>query len=209
MSGKCDLTDSDSEVVGSRSDQKGSSIWFVSSDISIPYSTTWLGKVQTFFLSNKFHVLIVVLVVLDCLCVAGKLTIESLHNEKNNATSRSSSREALNRSQSDSFNCTCLPINETLVNGLAMNPAMCSAEKVFKYASFAILSVFVFEIVLRIIFVPKVFTRFLELFDTMVILVSFGLSLFLVIKQHDVYSFTGMVTILRFEFKIVTTFRQS
>jgi hypothetical protein len=195
-------TGSDSELAESGSHQNRGFHFTGSSHISIPDPDTWIAKMQTFFLSRKFHAIIIALVVLDCLCVTGKLIITSLHKEMINSIGRNSASTTVpNLNRADSFNCSCLPANQTFVNIVPMNPDMYLAHRVFKYTSFVILSVFVLEIVLRFIFVPKVFAHFLELFDTIVILVSFAISLYVIVDLNDVYSFTGIVTIIRFVFK--------
>ncbi len=67
-------------------------------------------------------------------------------------------------------------------------------EYICKFGSLFILSVFIAEIILKLLFDPKSFRKILEILDAIVIIVSFGLNTLLLIKNVQV---TGLLTLLR------------
>jgi hypothetical protein len=203
-------TDPDKEVAEARFDRKTGSLLSMTTSISIRNPNSCVGKTQKFLLSHEFQISVVVLVVIDCLCVAGELIIESIQNaiEKHHAIhGRKSHSSSLTSNKTESIlNHTSgfVGHEETVISPGGhhihhdnMHPVLFVLEEIFKYASFVILCVFIVEIILRLIFVPRVFAHILELLDTCVILISFSLNLFLVITERDFYIFTGIITILR------------
>ena len=67
-------------------------------------------------------------------------------------------------------------------------------EYICKFGSLFILSVFIAEIILKLLFDPKSFRKILEILDAIVIIVSFGLNTLLLVKNVQV---TGLLTLLR------------
>ncbi len=71
------------------------------------------------------------------------------------------------------------------------------AERTCKYGSIFILTIFMVEITVRIIFDPKSFRKVLEILDGLVITISFSLNIFLLIKNIQVHAISGLITLLR------------
>jgi hypothetical protein len=229
-----------------------------STTMSIRDPNSCFGKMQKLLTSHQFHIAIVVLVIIDCLCVAGELIIEAVqgaiekhqahkaiyHNQqpdivapmesvkKRGSAVKTVAELVLNATHNHIIGSpnhtthhsidnhhstvdnlgggyeiqglTLLPEGTVTPGGhhahANMHPVLMIVEEIFKYASFIILCLFIVEILLRLIFTPKVFLHVLELLDTFVILISFSMNLFLLITAHDFYIFTGIITILRFVF---------
>ena len=71
-------------------------------------------------------------------------------------------------------------------------------ENILKYTSLTILAFFVLEVIVKLIFSPKVFieSKF-EIFDAFVVVISFGVNTFLLFNKHLVMSVGGLLTLLR------------
>jgi hypothetical protein len=122
-------------------------------------------KIQKHLSSHKFQILIVVLVIIDCLCVAGELIIESIENTADEKIAMSKTNPRV--FHSNSTNLTDTDTHQSLHHHSEsfhhLHPVLVGLEGLLKYASFAILSFFVF---LRLVFIPRVFLRPLEILDT-------------------------------------------
>lgn len=72
-------------------------------------------------------------------------------------------------------------------------------EEFAKYFSIGMLSLFIFEIILKILLLPGIFFRSkLELFDAFIVVTSFILEIVLVIKRYDFSGVVSVLTIFRY-----------
>lgn len=156
---------------------------------------------KAFLNSHKFHVSVIVLVIVDCFVLTAELIIDHLNdalkdpNFSNDKKDSSMSHNLTDHSHSsqDSHNS-----HEKSSGFGSYGPLFHVLEEVFKYTSLTILSIFVVEIILKLIFIPKIFTKPLEIFDALVVIVSFALNLYLFNKKHHIHSFTGLITMMRY-----------
>lgn len=134
-----------------------------------------IDKIRIFLKSEKFHSIIVWFVVIDCLCVTLELTFEHvekyvLKNDKHHK-------------QNDHHN---------------LHFYFHLAECILQYASLTILAIFVVEIVVKLVFIPKVFIKSKwEILDAMVVVISFGINIYLLNNKHIIMSIGGLLTLLR------------
>jgi hypothetical protein len=161
--------------------------------------------------SNKFQIMIVVLVIIDCLFVAGELILESIHSSPHDKRTVIKTSDIIKWCLNNNRSSESSPKNEFYIldhsssggsggDSVDHDPhyVLTFFETLFKYGSFGILSLFIVEILAKLIFSPGKFLHLLEVFDSIIISVSFGLNLFLFITQKDLYIFTGIITILRY-----------
>lgn len=72
-------------------------------------------------------------------------------------------------------------------------------EQAIIYLSISILSIFLIEILCKIVLVPKLYLQSkLEIFDALIVFVSFGLELFFLINKHDFHGIASLMTIFRY-----------
>ena len=110
---------------------------------------TWQQKIRKFLTSNYFHIIVIVLVLLDSFCVTVELVIDMETSKENHAVE--------------------------------------VVEKVFKYLGLTILTVFVVEITLKILFNRHEFLHSkLELFDAFIVIVSFVVDLVFLNNKHAI-----------------------
>jgi voltage-gated hydrogen channel 1 len=128
------------------------------------------NKIKSFLESHRFHTIIVILVIVDCLCVAIELIIE--HVEK----------YVLGNNDKHSHSHLYFHI----------------IENILKYTSLTILALFVIEIIVKLIFVPRIFVKLKwEILDALVVIISFGVNLYLLFNKHLVTSVGILLTLLR------------
>ena len=68
-------------------------------------------------------------------------------------------------------------------------------EMIFKYTSITILGMFVVEFIVKLIFTPRVFIKVWEILDALVVVISFGLNIYLI--NQDLGMSVLFITILR------------
>ena len=66
---------------------------------------------------------------------------------------------------------------------------------IFKYTSISILCMFVVEILVKLIFTPRVFIKVWEILDALVVVISFGLNIYLI--KQELGMIVLFITILR------------
>lgn len=148
---------------------------------------TITAKIRKFLCSSSFHTSVVVLVVIDCLCVTLELTIE--HIEK--YVLDSGVKSELNKRST-------VTASSKLHGHIDFHFYFHIIENILKCTSIAILGLFVLEVIVKLIFVPKVFIKSKwEILDALVVLISFGLNIFLFNNKHMVMSVGGLLTLLR------------
>lgn len=117
-------------------------------------------KIKHILESNVFHIIIIVLVLIDTLCVAGELVIAAENKE----------------------------IREKLE----------VVEEVLKYLGLSILSFFMVELIFKIIFARhELYKSKLEMFDALVVVVSFTLDLIFLNNNNGADIAIGFLTLLR------------
>lgn len=118
-------------------------------------------KLKLILRSNLFHIIVIVLVIIDVICVAVELTLLIEH-------------------------------------GKSKHDDMDTVEKVFKYISLSILSIFMIEITIKILVLRKeILKSIAEIFDILVVVVSFVLDI-VFIFHHDTSKFPiELLSVLR------------
>ena len=157
--------------------------------------------------SQKFHIFIISLVVLDCLFVAGELIIDYVEIQmfKSERTSQSTNEAFLLSKEIDLdrlFNNATQHHSAFAFPGspepsVTLVRALKFFEKVFKYGSFCILSVFVIEITFKMVISPKKFLGILNIFDSVVVFTGFFLNLYLLNGAVVIHSLASIITVLR------------
>jgi voltage-gated hydrogen channel 1 len=110
------------------------------------------AKSKLILRSNLFHIIVIILVIIDVICVAAELTL-------------------------------------MVERGKSVHDDMDTAEKVLKYISLSILSIFMIEITIKIIVLRKEILKSIgEIFDIIIVVVSFVLDL-VFIFYHDMSKF--------------------
>jgi hypothetical protein len=203
-------------------------------------------KMQKVMRSPKLHLIVVILVVLDSICVSIELIIDIIitMNEKkglnnNNITINSNLLRLLNNSTGTFFNISGYTNNNfnssiSLINfydsggggggGVSIfNGAITQNdpnsnyrhkqkseagstfilfiihfEEILKYVGLTILSFFVCEIILKILFIPRdIIKSKWGVFDAFVVFVSFVLDLILLKNKQLLHTVSGLITLLR------------
>ena len=196
--------------------------------------------------SPKLHLIVVILVVLDSICVSIELIIDIIitMNEKkelnnNNNTLTSNLIRLFNNSTGSFFNISGfnssynnILSNISLINfydtggggGLSINNGAITQsesntnyrhrhksdadstfilfiihfEEILKYVGLTILSFFVCEIILKILFIPRdIIKSKWGVFDAFVVFVSFVLDLILLRNKQLLHTVSGLITLLR------------
>ena len=134
---------------------------------------TYCEKIRSFLKSEKFHTIVVVLVVFDCLCVTLELTLE--HIEK--YVLGDQKRDHVNNDLHFYFHLF---------------------ENILKYTTITILALFVLEVVTKLVFIPKVFIESKwEILDALVVVISFAINIYLLKNKQLVMSIGALLTLLR------------
>lgn len=154
--------------------------------------------------SHWFHTSVVILVIIDCAVLTAELIIDHISDTLKESQNKSKTSAISNiHHHSDSNNTTdvakYLDIHhDDHASGFgSWAPFFHTLEEIFKYTSLVILTIFVIEIILKLIFIPKTFKKPLEIFDAFIVVISFGLNLYLFNKKHHIHSITGIITMLR------------
>jgi hypothetical protein len=211
-------------------------------------------KVKHVLRSGKFHLALVILVIIESLFVAGEVSIKVVlfynsfksvyikikikkviiydleaylmkhHTEITKSSNSSLSNELSQKNFTDNtFYYDFSQTNNSLLNVLVHNntanenhkiqqntdvknvnvlmKVLHIAERTCKYGSIFILTIFMVEIIIKIIFDPKSFRKVLEILDGLVITISFSLNIFLLIKNIQVHAISGLITLLRYFLK--------
>jgi hypothetical protein len=153
---------------------------------------TFLHKIRSFLNSHQVHIAIIVLVIIDCLCVSFELLIyeyEKITNPKIDCPNSSTFKEHLNKTSGE---------HHELNHSHNFHLFLEVIEEILKYTSLTILSIFVLEILLKLILMPNIFVKSKwEIPDAIVVLLSFSLNIFLLFKQNEMESIAGLIALLR------------
>lgn len=150
--------------------------------------------------SHDFHVSVIVLVIIDCFVLTAELIIDHLNDTLNDSIEHHAVKS------NTTHLTTLMPRHhhdddESELRGFgAWGPFFHILEEFFKWTSMIILTIFVVEIILKLIFIPRTFLKILEVFDAFIVVTSFLLNLYLFNKKHHIHSITGLITLLRLDF---------
>ncbi|CAF0817160.1 unnamed protein product [Brachionus calyciflorus] len=153
------------------------------------------GGITRILRSNKLHIIVILLVILDCLCISLELILDLIISINND------SRENFARYE-QAFNSTIRKKSNyfDLVHSLDAKSIsiLISVEHVLKFLSLSILCFFVIEIILKLIFTPReVFKSIWGILDAIVVFVSFFLDILLLRNKQLLHTVTGLLTLFR------------
>lgn len=153
-------------------------------------------RLRALLQSHKFHVFVIVMVVIDCVSISAELLIDyfdlvtSDHGDKMNENALTT--ESID-SDFDVVSST-KPISTHVVFVRTLFDVL---ENFFKYVSLLVSTVFLFEIILKLALMPKQFLKFMEIFDAIVVIAGFTVNILLLNKKHSIHSISGLITALR------------
>jgi hypothetical protein len=174
---------------------------------------TVANSIRKILNSHRFHVIIIILVAIDCLFVAGELIIDYI--EMHIAKSDKNHSIFVNNLEEDkSFLLTKQSDLDLAYNNATHNSNMNHhaghhgsrsrlarffkiLELICKYGSFSILLAFVIEICFKVVFTPKNCCKFFEIFDATVVIVSFSVNFYLLVVGVAIHALSGLMTIFR------------
>lgn len=155
----------------------------------------FMKKVLT---SHKFHVSVVVLVIVDCFVLIAELVIDHLEDALNESIGYHATKSVNHLGNHTSpISMVSSHIEHKQTGFGAWGPFFHMLEELFKFTSFTILSIFMVEIILKLIFIPRTFCKVLEIFDAFIVVSSFTLKILLFHREHRLHSITGLITLLR------------
>lgn len=70
-------------------------------------------------------------------------------------------------------------------------------ELVFKYGALTILSLFIVEIFIKLFVDPRILLKKLEILDAFIVITSFTINTFIIVRNIHVHSVSSLLTILR------------
>lgn len=149
-----------------------------------------LKKFRNMLKSNCMNAIIIVLVVFECLSVAGEISIdyidlrltENYHKYKLNQTI---------------LQLDLLKYNLDL-SEYDYHSYLLLVQHIFKFICIIIQFIFVIEILVKFIFIPKIFfCKLIELLDAIIVFSTVSLNLYLFYQRHYIHSITGILLILR------------
>ena len=154
-------------------------------------------KVRRILRSHHFHIAVIVLVVIDCFCIGIELIIDSM--EKHLEQSDNSHLKHFNNHHSNNSDLSFTKKSQnTMQNNYIFHFILKLAENIIKYISLAIVAFFVIELIFKIIFMPKIFIKNkFEIFDAIVVVISFIISVLLIYYKSLIYTMGALVTLLR------------
>lgn len=186
---------------------------------------------RRFMKSRRLHVVVVILVILDSICVSVELivdlivTVYNQHKQHHDAAAAASYSAAVAASRPNQTSNpvvnraatvvpsplplsplpqpTYLPSDEYLWSFISdMNfssmAILISIETFFKYFGLIILSLFVIEIICKIIFIPRELARSKwGIFDAIVVFTSFILDVILLKDKKILHTVSGLITLFR------------
>ena len=170
--------------------------------------TVFTELIKKLFHSHKFHKAIVILVIIDCLCVAVELIIEHIDvyvlgydgdmKKSDDLPATYSANKSVSNGVTDYNNATSTSYSKPTDPNYNLHLFLAVLAKILKITSIIILSVFVVEILFKLVFLFKMFIRSkFEIFDAFIIVVSLGVNIFLLMNKKMVMSIGGLLTLFR------------
>ena len=154
-----------------------------------------LAKLRAFINSHRFHAVIVILVVVDCLCVALELFIFEVERHMANDPSISDCINKITQWHNVSLQ-HIEPHHTDQHSGIHLFLKI--VEGVLKYTSLGILGLFVVEVIVKLAVEPRIFIKSKwEILDAVVVVLTFMLNVFLLIKKDAFESVAGLFALLR------------
>lgn len=151
-------------------------------------SSSCLTKIRDMFNSNCFHGYIIVLIIIECLCIGGELSINYIRYKIEQNHERHIKDYNSYRSLISSFTDQSL---------LSINSILFLIENIFKLINIFILVLFAIEIVFKFIFTPRNCCKLTELLDIFIIIGSLSINLILFFMNHQIHSLAGLITTIR------------
>lgn len=154
-------------------------------------------KIDIYFNSNWFNYIINALTLIDCTCVLIVLTLEyielSLINKKYLEFSKLLTENAF------SHNYNKLIVDKKLLNKFITDQSKFEiAHVILTSVILTILGLFIIEIVLKLIFTPRIFLKQkFEIIEAIVIVISFALDLTLLFGNLEILSIISLATLIR------------
>jgi hypothetical protein len=164
-------------------------------------ATRIVKRIRRVLNSHRFHIVIIVLVAIDCLFVAGELAIDyiEMHLAKGN-NDQQNDKQFLMTKQSDldlAYRNATQNQNLNHDHHSPLAKLLKALEHICKYGSFTILLLFVIEICFKVIFTPRKCCKFFEIFDAIVVIVSFSVNFYLLVAGMAIHALSGLMTIFR------------
>lgn len=150
--------------------------------------------------SKWFNYCINLLTIIDCLSVIIVLIIEYIELSMINKDYMKITKliiQASKRTNKTAF----LDLDETLANLEYYNPNVSDFKVAYQILTTVILTIlgfFILEIIIKLIFLPKIFTeRKFEIAEALIIVISFILNLSLLFEKVQVLSVISLITLIR------------
>jgi hypothetical protein len=100
----------------------------------------------------------------------------------------------------DKFNKTANPTKKHLIQlcyEYQLFNILHPIELVFKYGALTILCLFIVEILIKLFVDPKILLKKLEILDMFIVIASFIINTFIIVRNIHVHSVSSLLTILR------------
>jgi hypothetical protein len=190
-------------------------LWACAGDVTVSHNTKsklkisnklicWSKLIKELLHSHQFHKAIVMLVIIDCLCVAVELIIEHIDVY---VLGYDGDKKILENTISNSNRTIIFDtiLNSTSIDFIKQNDSnynlhlfMSVLAKILKIISIIILTVFLIEIVFKLVFLTSIFIRSkLEIFDAFIIILSLAVNFYLLFNKKLVMSIGGLLTLFR------------
>ena len=141
--------------------------------------SNFVRKIRLLIKSHKFHVVIVTLVIIDCLCIATELLIAELAkhilNEQNHECTEKENLISTNKTHSN--NSSDLHDLKPNHNKSQYHAWFNIIESILRHISTLILGLFTIEVIVKLILVPEIFIKSKwEILDAFVVVFSFSIN---------------------------------
>lgn len=180
--------------------------------------TDCVANLRKFISSHKFHMIIIILVVIDALAVGSELLLHEIENHlipqqlpkcinhlsqqnhvNKNVTTDLSSHDSVD---TDIFqNKTHLSLNDYKHEHHENHKLHLLFEiisSILEHITITILGIFTIEVFLKLILVPKiVFNSLWEIIDSIIVVSSFCLNLYLYFNKNEFHNATALLALLR------------
>lgn len=144
--------------------------------------------------SNKLHIIVILLVILDCICISSELILDLIISINSESREKTKDDNCQNNTTKTNLNLFKLlySIDPNVISILI------SIEYVLKFIGLGILGFFVIEITLKLIYIPhEVIKSIWGILDAIVVFVSFILDILLLKNKQLLHTVTGLLTLFR------------
>lgn len=148
--------------------------------------------------SHKLHAIIIFIVIIDCLIVSTEIILLEIQQFITYQVK-----------SDDTNNVGIIPMNATSRNhsitDLALNKkddsqskdVLKAATNILKYLSTSLLGLFTMEIIMKLIFIPEIFKKKLELIDAIIVVLTFILNICLIVYKILYGELSALFSLLR------------